>query len=71
MHLTLDKLWQFKFPGQKFNKLLQPVGELRTLRRVGSNLNSVSISIANLVVTIVEHWDGCAAQVAVRSSDIL
>ena len=71
MHLTLDKLWQFKFPGQKFNNLLQPVAELRTLLRVGSNLNSVSISIVNLVVTTVEQWDGCAAQLGLRSSDIL
>jgi len=51
--------------------MLQPVGEQRTLLRVGSNLNSVSISIVNFVVTTVEHWDGYAAQLAVRSSDII
>ena len=34
-------------------------------------LHSVSVSIVNLDVTTEEQWDGCAAQVTLRCSDIL
>ena len=66
---TLHKVRIFAVPWQIFHKLLQPEFEQWTLQTAGTKNVSV-IGLLIIDVAIVELWDGCAAQVALRSSDI-